>query len=146
MTLKYPLILLISLISTSAPANQSHPSKQFNAILSSCLPGGRKEDNCLNDTLLKFTKNEGLRKKLPNMINGLFDQIIGKKEVFEVHPVLTKTLGDFIVEESIIIENNTSGLSLLRVTFTKSLGVWQIRNVNITSVNERIEDALGIKI
>lgn len=140
------VVLLISLVCLPVQADEIHPSKQFEAMLISCLPGGKKDDNCLSDTLLEFTKNKGLRDKLPNTINGLFNTIIGGRKVYAVHPVTTKTLGDFLVEENIIIENDGGGLMLLRVLFSKSLDVWQVRNVNLSSKKDTMEQALDVKL
>jgi len=140
------LILLISVFSVAVQADEAHPSKQFETLLVSCLPGGKKEDNCLSDTLLQFVKNEGLRNKLPGAIDGLFNQIIGDRQVYAVHPVISKKLGDFLVEENILIESDTGGLSLLRVLFAKSLNEWQIRNVHISSKEDTMENALNIKM
>ena len=141
-----PLVFLVCFLSTSVHSDEIHPSTQFKEKLSSCLPSGKKDDNCLLDTVLEFTENEDLRKKLRTVIDGAFNQIIDDREVFAVHPVLQKKLGDFFVEESIMIESDTGGLSLLRVTFARALGVWQIRNVAFSTEEETIEKALDINI
>jgi hypothetical protein len=39
-------------------------------------------------------------------------------------------LGDFIVETKIIIEDDVGAFSLLTVAFLKTLGVWQVHNIN----------------
>lgn len=146
MKISHVLIVLVSVFSVTAQADEVHPSKQFETLLVSCLPGGKKDDNCLSETLLEFTKNEGLRKKLPGAIDGLFNQIIGDREVYAVHPVISKKLGDFLVEENIIIESDSGALSLLRVLFAKTADVWQVRNVHISSKEETMENALNIKM
>ncbi len=138
--------LLLGFLGVSAHADQGHKSKQFEAMLLSCLPGGQKQENCLVETILKFTENPGLQRKVPAVIGELFDTIIGSRAVFAVHPVQSKILGDFIVEESYIIEKDNGGIALLQVAFLKTLGVWQISNVNLSSKDETIDEKLGVNI
>jgi len=144
--MKYTIILLFSLLSVSGLADQTHISKQFEAKLLSCLPGGNKQENCLVETILKFTDNPILKDQIPTVIDQLFDTIIGSGKVFEVHPVQSKTLGEFIVEESYLIEKDNGGFALLQVAFLKTLGTWQVHNVNLSSKDETIDERLGVNI
>jgi hypothetical protein len=139
-------VLLMFVFCVPAHADDTHVSKQFEAILVDCLPGGKKDDNCLTDTLLQFTKNQQITQKLPGVIGGLFNQIIGDRQVYAVHPIFSKKLGDFLVEENIIIESDSGHFSLLRVLFSKTLDVWQVRNVHLSSQEDTIENALNLKL
>jgi len=144
--MKITTILLCGILSISAHAGQIHTSKQFEAMLLSCLPGGSKDENCLVETILKFTENSELRDKVPTVVGGLFDQIIGSGEVFAVHPVQSTILGDFIVEESYIIEQDNGSFALLQVAFLNTLGTWQVHNLNLSSNDETIDSELGVNI
>ncbi|MHA2939918.1 hypothetical protein ACXJY6_16680 [Vibrio sp. RC27] len=139
-------LILLCLLSVSARADQPLAPRQFEDLITSCLPGGVQGENCLIESLLKFTKNKKLRKKLPSVVGGLFDQIIGSTKIFAVHPVQSKALGDFIIEESYIIEKDNGRFALLKVAFLKTLGVWQVHNVKITSKGETINKQLGVSI
>lgn len=145
------LILLFGLLGVQvfadqAPADQAHPSKQFEAMLISCMPGGTKGNNCLVETILKFTKNNSVRDKMPGVIGGLIDTILGSRKVFAIHPVQSKTLGDFIKEVSYIIEKDDGGFALLQVAFLKTLGSWQVHNVSLSSKDETIDAELDVNI
>lgn len=139
-------LILLCFFSVSARADQPHAPKQFEDLLISCLPNGIQGENCLLESLLKYTKNTVLREKLSTVIDGLFDQIVGSRKIFAVHPVQSKALGDFIIEESYIIEKDNGTFALLQVVFLKTLGVWQVHNVNLSSKNETIDTLLGVNI
>ena len=140
------LILLFGFLSIPTYADQTHVSKQFEETLLSCLPGGKKEENCLVETILKYTKNKQLQEQVPSVINGLFDQLMGDGEVFAVHPVKSTKLRDFIIENNYIVEKSNGSFALLQVAFLKTLEVWQIHNVHITSKDEAIDEILGVNI
>jgi hypothetical protein len=146
MSLRIIILLIVLSHSLGVKAEVVHPAKQFEDKLSSCLPGGKKGDNCLVKTLIQFTKNEKLSTKLDGVIGSLFDQILAEDAVYAVHPVQSKKLGNFIVETNLMIEDDIGSYSLLTVCFLKTLGVWQVHNVNLTNVDESMDARLGIDL
>jgi len=119
----------------------------FEGHIRQCLLQGDDPPECLGETMRgHFSPGNERLNKVVDRVAGLFGQWLADDDVFALHPVKRKRLGDFYEERVYLIEDTTGSLVMLETSFVNTLGKWYLHRFNLSSKEKTMESVLGVDL
>ena len=133
------IIFCITAISSPAQALESIASiTQFEGNLETCLKDKKEPIDCVN-TLIKKHHEQGQSHaaQIENLTN-IIKQWMGNEAVVALHLVKSTDFGSVIFRRIYLIEDSAGKLMMANITYQKTIGILQLRDVQFTNQSESL--------
>lgn len=134
------IILCIAAIASSAQALEPIASiAQFEGNLETCLKDKKEPITCVN-TLIKKHHEQGQSHaaQIENLTN-IIKQWMGNETVVALHLVKSTDFGSVIFRRVYLIEDSAGKLMMANITYQKTKGTLQLRDVQLTNQSESLD-------
>ena len=134
------IILYIAAISNPAQALEPIASiAQFEGNLETCLKDKKEPITCVN-TLIKKHHEQGQSHatQIENLTN-IIKQWMGNETVVALHLVKSIDFGKVIFRRIYLIEDSAGKLMMANITYQKTKGTLQLRDVQFTNQSESLD-------
>jgi len=139
---KISAAIVAYLIVVSNPANALEPIAsipQFEKNMETCLKDDKARAACLNALIIKHhEQGQSYAAQIEDLTN-IVKQWVGNEKVAAFHLVKSTDFGSVIFRRVYLIEDSTGRLMMANITYQKTKGILQLRDVQFTNKSESLE-------
>lgn len=134
--------MAICLAAVSGMVNALEPIAsitQFEKNMETCLKEDKAPITCLNALITKHHEQGLVYANQIEDLTNIVKQWLGEKSVVELHLVKSTDFGNVIFRRVYLIEDSIGRLMMANITYQKTKGILQLRDVQFTNKSESLD-------